>query len=91
MMTKIKLIGDGITMQVLESKEGGVVDIEFVKAGKKINAKDIMSTQDHRKLLDHWARLSGQVPAFRLQERRAEKKNPDEVSQHKMGGPKIRH
>lgn len=88
---EIKLIGDGITMRVLESKEGGVADIEFVKAGKKINAKDIMSTQDHRKLLDHWARLSGQVPAFRLQERRAEKKKPDEVSQHKMGGPKIRH
>ena len=89
-LLEIKLIGDGITMHVIAAKDGGVADIEFVKAGKKINAKDIMSTQDHRKLLDNWARLSGQVPAFRLQERRVEKKEPDEVSQHKMGGPKMR-
>ncbi len=90
-LLEIKLIGAGITMHVVESLDGGVADIEFVKAGKKFNAKDIMSTQDHKKLLDHWARLSGQVPAFRLQERRAEKKKPEEVSQHKMGGPKMRH
>ena len=65
-------------------------DIEFVKGGKTIKAKDIMSTQDHRKLLDNWTRLSGQVPAFRLQERRAAKEEQTEVSQRKMGGPKMR-
>lgn len=90
-LLEIKLIGDGITMHVIDAKEGGAEDIEFVKGGKKFRAKDIMSTQDHRKLLDNWTRLSGQVPAFRLQERRAlQEEREREVSQRRMGGPKMR-
>lgn len=89
-LLEIKLIGDSITMRVVDAKEGGAEDIEFVKNGKKFKAKDIMSTQDHRKLLDNWTRLSGQVPAFRLEERRAAKEEQTEVSQRKMGGPKMR-
>lgn len=90
-LLEIKLIGDGITMRVIDAKEGGAEDIEFIKGGKKFKAKDIMSTQDQRKLLDNWTRLSGQVPAFRLQERRAlQEQREREVSQRKMGGPKLR-
>lgn len=90
-LLEIKLIGDGITMRVIDAKEGGAEDIEFVKGSKTIKAKDIMSTQDHRKLLDNWTRLSGQVPAFRLQERRAlQEEREREVSQRRMGGPKMR-
>ena len=90
-LLEIKLIGDGITMRVIDAKEGGAEDIEFIKGGKKFKAKDIMNTQDQRKLLDNWTRLSGQVPAFRLQERRAlQEQREREVSQRKMGGPKLR-
>lgn len=90
-LLEIKLIGDGITMRVINAKDGGAEDIEFVKGGKKFYAKDIMSTQDHRTLLDNWTRLSGQVPVFRLQERRAlQEQREREVSQRKMGGPKLR-
>ena len=89
-LLEIKLIGDGITMHVIDAKEGGAEDLEFIKGGKKIKAKDIMNTQDHRKMLDNWTRLSGQVPAFRFQERRAEKKEQGEISQRKMGGPKMK-
>lgn len=90
-LLEIKLVGDGITMRVIDAKEGGAEDIEFIKGGKKFKAKDIMSTQDQRKLLDNWTRLSGQVPVFRLQERRAlQEQREREVSQRKMGGPKLR-
>lgn len=90
-LLEIKLIGDGITMRVINAKDGGAEDIEFVKGGKKFYAKDIMSTQDHRTLLDNWTRLSGQVPAFRLKERRAlQEEREREVSQRKMRGPKLR-
>ena len=89
-LLEIKLIGDGITMRVIDAKEGGAEDIEFIKGGKKFKAKDIMSTQDQRKLLDNWTRLSGQIPAFRLQERRTAKEQQREVSQRKMGGPKMK-
>lgn len=88
-LLEIKLAGDGITMNIIDEKEGGVADIEFVKTGKKFRAKDIMSGQERVKLLDNWTRLSGQVSAFRLQERRAKKEKQDEVSQRKMGGPKM--
>ena len=88
-LLEIKLAGDGITMNIIDAKDGGVADIEFVKTGKKFNAKDIMSVQDHEKLLDNWTRLSGQLSAFRLQERRAAREKRDEVPQRKMGGPKM--
>ena len=88
-LLEIKLAGDGITMNIIDEKEGGVADIEFVKTGKKFCAKDIMSAQEHVKLLDNWTRLSGRVSAFRLQERRAKKQEQGEVSQRKMGGPKM--
>lgn len=89
-LLEIKLAGDGITMNTIDAKDGGVADIEFVKTGKKFSAKDIMSAQDHVKLLDNWTRLSGQVSAFRLQEHCAIKEQQGEVSQRKMGGPKMR-
>lgn len=88
-LLEIKLAGDGITMNIIDAKEGGVADIEFIKTGKKFSAKEIMSAQEHVKLLDNWTRLSGQVSAFRLQERRAKKQEQGEVSQRKMGGPKM--
>lgn len=86
---EIKLAGDGITMNIIDAKDGGVADIEFIKMGKRFRAKDIMSVLDHVKLLDNWTRLSGQVSAFRLQERRAIKEKEGKVSQRKMGGPKM--
>lgn len=77
-------------MHIIKAKDGGVADIEFVKSGKRISAIDIMPPHEHRKLLDNWARLSGQIPAFRLQERRTTKEQQREVSQRKMGGPKMK-
>lgn len=88
-LLEIKLAADGITMSIIDAKDGGVADIEFIKSGKRFNAKDIMSAHDHVKLLDNWTRLSGQVSAFRLQERRAIKEQQGEVSQRKKGGLKI--
>ncbi len=89
-LLEIKLIGDGITMHIIKAKDRGVADIEFVKAGKRISAIDIMNPHEHRTLLDNWARLSGQIPVFRLQERRAAKEQQREASQRKMGGPKMK-
>ena len=89
-LLEIKLIGDGITMNIIDAKEGGVADIEFIKGGRRIMAKDMMSTQEHRNLLDNWTRLTGQLPAFRIQERRADKEEQREVSQRKISGPKLR-
>lgn len=89
-MLELHLIGEGITFKVIMAQDGGVDDLLFYKAGQKVNAKDIMSPQDHRKLLSHWHRLSGQIPAFRLREQRAQAEREKETSQRKMGGPKMR-
>ena len=89
-LLEIKLIGDGITMNIIDAKEGGVADIEFIKGGRRVMAKDMMSPQEHRNLLDNWTRLTGQLPAFRIQERLSAKEEQREVSQRKLGGPKMR-
>jgi len=88
-MLELHLIGEGITFKVILSKEGGVDDLLFYKAGQKMKAKDIMSPEDHRLLLGHWQRLSGQIPAFCLREQRAQEESERELSQRKMGGPKM--
>lgn len=88
-MLELHLIGEGITFKVILSKEGGVDDLLFYKAGQKMRAKDIMNPQDHRRLLCHWRRLSGQIPAFSLREQRAQEECEREISQRKMGGPKM--
>lgn len=89
-LLEIKLVGDGITMNIIDAKEGGVADIEFIKGGRRVMAKDMMSPQEHRNLLDNWTRLTGQLPAFRIQERLSAKEEQREVSQRKLGGPKMR-
>lgn len=89
-MLELHLIGEGITFKVIMAQDGGVDDLLFYKAGQKMNAKDIMSPQEHRKLLSHWHRLSGQIPAFRLREQHAQAEHEKDISQHKMGGPKMR-
>ena len=86
---ELHLVEEGITYSVVQSKEGGVDDIIFYKAGQRHNAKDIMTPQDYRMLLVHWQRLSGQIPSFRLQEQRAEEERQKEISQHRMGGPRM--
>lgn len=89
-MLELHLIGEGITFTVIMAKEGGVEDLLFFKAGQKLSAKDMMSAQDHRQLLSHWQRLSGQIPASILREQRAREEHEKEISQIKRGGPKIR-
>ena len=89
-MLELHLIGEGITFTVIMAKEGGVEDLLFFKAGQKMSAKDMMSAQDHRQLLSHWQRLSGQIPAFILREQRAQEEREREISQRKLGGPKMR-
>lgn len=89
-MLELHLIGEGITFTVIMAREGGVEDLLFFKAGQKLSAKDMMSAQDHRQLLSHWQRLSGQIPASLLREQRAREEHEKEISQIKRGGPKIR-
>ena len=85
---ELRLAAEGITINILKAQDGGVEDIQVVKAGQKINCKDMLNALDHKMLLNHWQRLTGQVPAFRLRERRAIEEER-EVSQRKKGGPKI--
>ncbi len=90
---ELRLIKDGITIRIIEAKDGGVEDFLMIKQGKSVNAKDIVSKTDHVLLLNNWQRLTGEVPAFRLRERRAieaAKRELAEKSERHHGGPKLK-
>ncbi len=92
---QLALASEGLSCREVKAVDGGIEDLLIIQAGMKTSAKDIMTEAEHRSILSHWCRITGQIPAYKLREKRAAedvKKAAEalRVSQRKHGGPKIR-
>lgn len=79
------LVAEGYTFYVVKATDvAGINDIRFVKRGKSFMASEVMGVSECHILLNHWHRLGGLKPAYKIREGLAQR-----ASQRKRGGPKL--
>ena len=67
---ELNLMAAGATISAQKSADG-VEDLIFIKRGKKISGKDILSSTQHRAVLNAWEKFSGETPAYKVRAARA--------------------
>lgn len=80
---ELNLLTCGITCSPITDSYGGLIDIQIIKAGRKINAKDIIDTSLHKALVNRYSRLTGIPTTSKVQqaiEQAQEKKASQEIS-----------
>ena len=81
----LRLIAEGYTFYIIKATDvPGTDDIRFIRRGKEYLASELMSEAECHSLLNHWHRMGGSKPAYRIREQLAKK-----PSQKKYGGPKL--
>lgn len=67
---ELNLMAAGATISAQKSADG-VEDLIFIKRGKKIPGRDILSSAQHRAVLNAWEKFSGEIPAYKVRAARA--------------------
>lgn len=81
----LRLVAEGYTFYIVKAKDvPGTEDIRFIKRGKEYLASELMNEAECHSLLNHWHRLGGSKPAYKIREQLVKK-----PTQKKYGGPKL--
>lgn len=84
----LNLASLGMTLKPRIADNGGVDDFSISSNGHRVIASEILSSSELQTLFDHWQRLTGQEPAFKIRQRQEQKEAQEKLKltrEHERG------